>query len=153
MYKEKSSLRLIVLALSISGVVGVVLIRPNLQRPSAPAGDVRTERASEAKPVRTQAAAADQNRPAPVAEASGARPEVDTTPDVEALSNDQLSAEVARVDREIEDGDYVARANTGQLKGADFDHFGALLARRDALHVAKIQRLLATLDTRAQHNP
>jgi hypothetical protein len=153
MHRKRSSLRLIAVALGVAVAWGAVLIRPSFERPITQAVDAQGKRAPAAKHRRAQATAPLQPQPAPAPHASVAPSVADTVPNVGTLSDDQLTAEVAVVDQEIEDGDYIARANAGQLVGPEFEHFGGLLARRDALQIAKLQRLLASHDTRAQHAP
>lgn len=142
---------LIVVALGVLVVWSMLLLRPGFEAP-LPLQQVAEPRAEsvrgdERTQTRVQAAAPHRAPPAPAPAASAMPAAVDATPDVAMLSDEQLTAAVAVVDQEIDDRDYVARANAGQLADSELQHFGALLARRDVLHVAKVQRLLAMYDT------
>jgi hypothetical protein len=67
---------------------------------------------------------------------------------IEALG-DATDAELAQalsaVDQEIETGDWIGRANRGQLSADERLELDSILARRDAVTVAQGERLLASL--------
>jgi hypothetical protein len=97
-------------------------------------------RASESRPPRSQPSAADR---------AAVDPEPSTAQQVEQLrplDDTELSKRAAEVDEQIERAGYVQQANAGVLAGPDIARFKAMLRQRNAVQIAKAERLLAKLE-------
>lgn len=66
--------------------------------------------------------------------------------DLATHSDAELDDKLAAIDKEIGDGKLVEHANAGSLSTAEHAALGALLRRRNAVNIAKTQRLIARLD-------
>jgi hypothetical protein len=97
-------------------------------------------RASESRPPRSQPSAADR---------AAVDPEPSTAQQVEQLrplDDTELSKRAAEVDEQIERAGYVQQANAGVLAAPDIARFKAMLRQRNAVQIAKAERLLAKLE-------
>jgi hypothetical protein len=146
--------KLIVLGATLAALGGAVALeRARSDERGAQAAPTKTTAPPEAEPAATPHA------PLPVHPPASEGPRVDAeerapgpsfeslVAEVSGFTDEQIAAELEELKRDIERGDWVSRANRGELDEQGREAFRLLVRRQNALHAARVQRLLDEADS------
>jgi hypothetical protein len=137
---------LILVAALVSALLVVLHLRAGRQPEAAPATAAVTAAISAPASPRS-APTAPPALPAAAAAPATGNPDLDArVKAVAADSEAQLDQKIAAIDDEIATRTLVERANAGTLTAAEQAGLGALLRQRNALQIARSQRIIAELD-------
>jgi hypothetical protein len=136
---------MILVAALVSALLVVLYLRAGRQPAAAPATAARS--AAVTTPAARSAPTAPPALPAATAPTATGNPDLDArVKAVAADSEAQLDQKIAAIDDEIATRTLVERANAGTLTAAEQAGLGALLRQRNALQIARSQRIIAELD-------
>jgi hypothetical protein len=136
---------MILVAALVSALLVVLYLRAGRQPAAVPA--TAAQSAAVTTPAARSAATAPPTLPAATAPTATGNPDLDAR--VQAVAADseaQLDQKIAAIDDEIATRTLVERANAGTLTAAEQAGLGALLRQRNALQIARSQRIIAELD-------